>query len=125
MIWGILLPIGLLVGLALLERFTGWGEELGDIGTGLATFGQGIQKFISSVFSPQITPTFLPTIGLDIRLPWAGIGEPISQTVQGMTMTYASAKGWKTFRRAIPPRQRIRPRPLPIRPPYWSGGVNA
>lgn len=41
-------------------------EALNLYGGGLGTFGRGIQGFISSVASPQISPAFTPTIGLGV-----------------------------------------------------------
>jgi len=39
------------------------GTSLKNIGQAIGDVGKGFQTFISSIWSPQIKPTFLPTIG--------------------------------------------------------------
>jgi len=51
-------------------------EEIGAagslVGGGLGDLGQGFGRLISSVFSPQITPRFVPTIGVNVINPFGG-----------------------------------------------------
>ena len=62
--------IGLVIGAAVLVAVVYFRREFGEtgvfLGRGLSAFGTGFQTALSSVLSPQITPKFLPTIGLNI-----------------------------------------------------------
>ena len=70
--WKISALIGglVVIGLGLLEKFTG---AFSSLGKGVAGLGTGIQTGVSAIFSPSITPTFLPTVGIQLCLqPFTG-----------------------------------------------------
>jgi hypothetical protein len=48
---------------------TGAGYGIAQLGYGVGEVGKGIQTFVSSVLSPQITPKFVPEIGIKLNLP--------------------------------------------------------
>lgn len=71
--------------LFLTTRFgEGFGKGAGGIGSGLGTLGEGIQKFVSRVSSPTVTPFIRPTVDFSRVLPGlqAGLGEA-GRVIQG------------------------------------------
>ena len=62
----------------------GFGRGAEGIGSGLGTLGEGIQRFVSRVSSPTITPFVRPTVDFSRVLPGlqAGLGEA-GRVIQG------------------------------------------
>jgi len=57
---------------------TGAGYGIAQLGYGIGEVGKGIQTFVSSVLSPQITPKFVPEIGIKLDLPNPFASQPNS-----------------------------------------------
>lgn len=83
---GTFLALG--IGAAVLFLTTRFGEGFGagasGIGSGLGTLGTGIQRFVSRVSSPTITPFVRPTVDFSRVFPGlqAGLGEA-GRIIQG------------------------------------------
>lgn len=83
---GTLMTLGVAAAvLFLTTRFgEGFGQGASGIGSGLGTLGEGIQRFVSRVSSPTVTPFIRPTVDFSRVLPGlqAGLGEA-GRVIQG------------------------------------------
>jgi len=63
--WKTVLIGGILVAPFVYDAIKGQplGSSIKSIAEGIGSIGKGFQTLVSSIFSPQITPKFLPTIG--------------------------------------------------------------
>jgi hypothetical protein len=94
---GAAIGLGALLLIGIYEKMTG---GLSALGSGISSLGRGVQAGVSSFLSPQIMPTFLPTLGFQLCLqPFTG---PCTTATRETGNVAGSGTGSRGFHKLFP-----------------------